>query len=279
MDTIVEPTEADRAAMEAHRARYEALKAAGTGAAPLALPPPTGLAEAPLDPARIVARETVPGGWYSTLRLARGEALRLIDTAGSGAAALFAWNAADPSERLNHADTVKVQWTTRLAKGRVLLSDMGRVLLSIVEDTTDGAHDPLVGVSNAAGTLAKYGPGTFRNGRDNLVQGALKLGLSRRDLAPVVTFFAPVIVASDGRFAWGEAARQAGAFVELRAEMDLLLVVSAAPHPLDPRPDYAPGPIELVRLRTAPVAADDPCRTATPEARRAFENTDFWLAG
>ncbi len=266
------------AAMAEHRRRYEALKAAGTGAASKALPPPTDLAAELVAAADILSDETVPGGWYTMLRLARGEGLTLIDLEGAGCASFFAWSAADPSERLNHADTIKVQWTARLAKGRILFSDMGRALASIVEDTTGGAHDPLVGGSTAASNLDRYGAGATRNTRDNLVLAATKLGLSKRDLGPVIAFFAPVSVSdADGRFDWAAERRQAGGFVTLRAEMDLLVALSFAPHPLDPAPTYAPGSIRVLRHRLPPAGPDDPCRTSTPEAARAFDNLDRFL--
>src|SRR4051812_25019421 len=139
-----------QAVMAEHRRRYDALKAAGTGGAGLALPPATLSDAAAIAPEAVLTDETIPGGWYTALRMRRGEGLRLIDVEGSGSAAFFAWSAADPSERLNHADTIKVQWTAKLAKGRILFSDMGRALVSIVEDTTGGGHDALSGVSNAA---------------------------------------------------------------------------------------------------------------------------------
>jgi len=128
---------------DAHRARYDALRAAGQGETARALPPPTdrGLA---LDPAAVRHRETIPGGWYWTTRLVRGEALRLVNVAGSSTVSLVAWSVADTSERLNLADTTKVQWSVALRKGRILFTDMGRVALSIVEDTS-GRHDALVG--------------------------------------------------------------------------------------------------------------------------------------
>lgn len=266
------------AAMEAHRRRYEELKAAGTGVAPRAMPEPTPRDGAPIDQGAVISAETLPGGWYTGFRLRRGEAIRLVNTEGTSAVSLLAWNAADTSERINHADTVKIQWTAALRKGRVIFSDMGRVLLSITEDTS-GAHDALTGGSTAASTLAKYGAGNFRNTRDNLVLAAAKLGLDRRDIPPCVSFFAPVIVGAGGSFAWNAAARRAGDFVDLRAELDLLVAVSACPHPLDPAPDYAPGPVEIVRFRAPAPAADDLCRTATAEAVRGFENTDRYLAG
>ena len=228
----------------------------------------------------------MPGGWYTSALLRRGDRLRLVNTQGNGVAALVAWALRDASERLNHADTLKIQWSAELRRGRVLFSDMGRVMLSLTEDTS-GAHDALMGGSNAASTLAQYGPGPWRNTRDNFTLAALKMGLSRRDIATCITFFAPVSVAADGTFIWGAAAplanaqrantRQTGDFVELRAEMDVRIALSTAPHPLDPAAVYAPGTIEVIRWRGPPTLADDPCRTASPEARRGFENTEAML--
>lgn len=273
-------SEAERTArIEGYRRRYEELKHAGTAVAPTVWPAPTALDGAPIAPSDVIATSTVPGGWYTSLLLARGQALRLINQDGKAAASLLAWNARDPSERLNHADTIKVQWTTELRKGRVLFSDMGRVILSIIEDTC-GRHDVLVGGSTAASTQTRYGddPGQ-RNTRDNLILAAGKHGLGRADMPPVVTFFAPTVVGAKGEIGWNEAGRRAGDFVDLRAEMDLIVALSACPHPLDPGPAYAPGDLGLVHFKAPPVRADDLCRRATPEAGRGFDNLDSYLAG
>ena len=256
----------------ANRRRYDELRAAGQDVAPKALPPPTALDAAPIAPEAIVLRADVPAGWYETMRLKRGEALRIVDCEGSSSVSLIGWRQDDPSERLNCADTVKVQWSAALGKGRVLLTDMGRVFLSLIEDTS-GSHDLLVGGSTAASVMAAYGEAT-RNTHDNFLAAAGKLGLGLRDIPPCVTFFAPVSVDSDGRFEWDGARKRAGDFVDVRAEMDLLLVLSNCAHPIDPARPAASGPITLVRHRVPSAAADDPCRTASPEIARAFHFTD-----
>ncbi|HEX8417892.1 MAG TPA: DUF1989 domain-containing protein, partial [Methylobacterium sp.] len=161
-----------------NRRRYEALKREGQGHAPRALPPPSAPGSAPLDAVTIIHRETIPGGWYWTTALQPGDALRIALDHGPSSVALVAWNLTDPSERLNYADTVKIQWTAALRKGRVLFSDMGRVMLSLIEDSC-GAHDALAGGSNAASNAARYAGGPYRNTRDNLVIAALKAGLDR----------------------------------------------------------------------------------------------------
>jgi uncharacterized protein len=264
-------TDEQKAEIAVNRANYEKLKAAGQGAAPRALPGLTGKDAAPIPEDAVIARETVPGGWYVYGRLHRGETLRLFSAEGRSAASVIAWNADDTSERINHADTVKVQWTANLRKGRVILSDMGKVVFSIVEDTS-GAHDALVGGSTAASNARKYG-GDYRNTRENFALAAGKLGLVRADIPQPVTFFAPVDVDAQGRFLWNQQKRASNDFVDLRAEMNLLYAISNCPHPLDPTPDYAPGPLELTRFRIE-LAADDFCRSGSAESIRAFENTD-----
>jgi urea carboxylase-associated protein 2 len=265
-------TKEQQAEVAANRKRYEELKAAGQGHVPRALPPPTSRDGAAIAASAIIHREIVPGGWYWTTRLHRGEALRLANTEGTSSVSLLAWNAADTSERLNHADTIKVQWAASLRKGRVILSDMGRVLFSIVEDVTGGAHDALAGGSTAATNEARYHATTFRNTRDNFILAAGKLGLDRRDVHPCIGFFAPVSVDADGRFQWDNDRRLAGDFIDLRAEMDVLVALSNCPHPLDPSPAYMPGRVEIVRYGAGPIRDDDLCRSASAEAVRAFEN-------
>ena len=265
------PTVAQQAEIAAHRKRYDELKATGQGQAPRALPPPTPRDGATIAPASVIHREHVPGGWYWTTRLDPGDALRIINTSGTSCVSIQAWNRADTSERLNHADTVKVQWAASLRKGRVILSDMGRVLLSIIDDTS-GAHDTLVGGS----TAADFGGAPRRNTRDNFILAAGKLGLDVRDIHPCVSFFAPVSVDADGRFRWDATRRRAGDFIDLRAELELLVALSNCPHPLDPSPADEPGAVEMIRYRTKP-GSGEICRAASAEAARAFENNAFFL--
>ena len=247
------------------RRRYEALKASGQ--APKALPGPS---PRPAPENQVFSREKIPAGWYATMILRAGETIRIATDATPSAVALLAWRRDDTSERLNTADTVKVQWTSALQKGRVVFSDMGRPMLSFVEDSC-GCHDALVGGSTAASNARRYGEGT-RNTRGNFLLAAMKLGLDARDIPPCLTLFAPVRVDAQGRFVWHEDRRQGGDYVELRAEMDLLLALSNCPHPLDPAPHYAAAPIEVLRIASAAPSADDLCRTATDEARRGFDN-------
>ena len=221
----------------------------------------------------VVVEETVPGGWYWSAPLVRGQTLRIVnDGATSGVSALF-WNRDDTCERYNAGDTVKVQWSAAIGKGRVLFSDMGRVLMSVTEDSSS-AHDTLLGGSTAATNLRKYGNGATRNSRDNFILAVGKHGLGRRDIPPCITFFAPVVTDAAGRFAWRAGAVRPGDFVDLRAEMNVLVALSNCPHPLDPAPLWAPKAIRAIVWRSGEPARDDLCRHRTDEAERGFENTD-----
>jgi urea carboxylase-associated protein 2 len=257
---------------ETNRRRYEDLRAAGQEVTPKGLPAATALDGAPIAPDTVISREQVPAGWYATVRLRRGEALRIVDDTGHSSVSLIGWREEDTSERINCADTAKVQWSAAISKGRVILSDMGRVLLSLVEDAS-GAHDLLVGGSTPASTLAAYGA-TSRNTHENFLSAAAKIGLGLRDIPPCVTFFAPVSLDAKGRFLWNSGRKRSGDFVALRAEMNLVLVLSNCAHPLDPARPAASESITLIRHRAPPPAQDDPRRTTSAEIIRAFEFTD-----
>jgi uncharacterized protein len=267
--------ESRQAIADANRRRYEELRVAGQQSTPKGLPEPTRRDGAPIEGA-VIQRLEVPGGWYTSLRLARGEALRITDVSGRASVSLIAWRIEDTSERINCADTVKVQWSAALSKGRVILSDMGRVMLSVIEDTS-GAHDLLVGGSTPGSALERFGA-VRRNTRKNFIAAAAKIGLGVRDIPPCVTFFAPVTTDDAGRLVWRDGRKHAGDFVDLRAEMNLIVAVSNCAHPLDPAGVEAPDAVTLMRHRAPVAAADDPCRTASPEAARAFAVTDQLFA-
>ena len=116
-----------------------------------------------------------------------------------------------------------------------------------------------------------------RNGRDNLLVELGKHGLGKQDLVANVNFFSKVTTDADGRFAFVTAHSRAAAYVELRAEMNVLVVLAAVPHPLDPAKTYAPRPVELLVLHGAPPGPDDACRISRAETRRAFENTERYF--
>src|SRR5260221_14114775 len=106
---------------EANRRRYEELRAAGQELTPKGLPEATALGAIPIAPDNVISREQVPAGWYATVRLRRGEALRIADDTGCSSVSLIGWREEDTSERINCADTVNVQWSGAISKGRAIM--------------------------------------------------------------------------------------------------------------------------------------------------------------
>ncbi|WP_129336605.1 urea amidolyase associated protein UAAP1 [Cellulomonas endophytica] len=228
-----------------------------------------------VGPADLVWAERVAAGGYTHRELARGTHVRLTDVTGEACASVLLFSAGRTHERLNVADTVKVQWQVYPGAGYLLLSDQGRVLASLVEDTS-GRHDAVFGTSTAARNAERYGDGSLQGpspaGRELLVLAAAKHGLTRRDVAPCVSFFQGVRVDEAGAGVF-EGSAGPGASLVLRAEMPLVLLVANTAHPLDPRPAWTCGPVEVTAWRGTPTTPDDPLWDATPEGRRAFVNT------
>lgn len=262
----------DPARIAALRARYESLRTQGQAPggfqAHLQVVPRL---PRELPQASIRLQTPVPAYWYWHGRVPAGTCLRLDNAHGTPGVSCLLWNADDPSERFCATDTVKVQWTARIGRGRMLLSDMGRVLASIVEDNC-GRHDALLG----AGAPRPEGDGTSplqaRNGAENLALAAAKLGLGPRDLHAPVTFFAPVQCGADQRFSWESGVPLSGTYADLHAEMDLLVALSNAPHPLAPGDATARDiAVSLWLPPRKDISAF--CRSATAEAERAFART------
>ena len=197
--------------------------------------------------------DVVPADGYATAVLGRGTRLRLADVAGSACAHVLLLRADAPWERLNVADTVKVPWQAYLGIGHPLLSDQGRVLATIVADTS-GQHDALCGSTPA--------------GRELLARGGAKHGLTIRDIGPTVSFFRGVRVSSTGDLEVTGSA-PAGSTVDLLIHLPVTVLIASSVHPLGPR--------STTRLDVVAWQAPNELRTlpnTEPEYRRAVENTE-----
>jgi hypothetical protein len=161
---------------------------------------------------------------------------------------------------------------------------MGRILCSITEDLV-GWHDPLSGCSNAASVRAKYGEARYQEHRNDFHQNAYesfvielaKHGLDARDMASPINFFSKVVVSETGAMHFASGNSLPGAFVELRAEMNVLVILNTCQHPLDPNPEYEPHPVHLSIRKTAPPGSDDACRLSRPENVRGFILTERYF--
>jgi len=222
---------------------------------------------------------TAGGKWSGVV--GRGKRIRFAAQEAGANVALLLYRADDKAERYNMPDTLKAQYTSHLTTGNVLMSDNGRALASIVEDDL-GWHDPIGGLLTRETAEAKYGPSSYqerrneylKNGRDNVVVELVRNGLGARDLVPCVNLFSKIVCDDEGRMHYVEGHCPKGASVTLRLEMDVLLIVSNTPHPLDPRPQYGSVPVTIEVSDAEPVdPASDACVNHRGENRRAFENT------
>lgn len=235
-----------------------------------------------LDPDKVLFSDVVPGGCHWSWTLPRGTALRLTALAAGANLSLALYSARDKLERYNMPDSLKAQHTAHFTRGHVLMSDMGRSMASIIADNL-GWHDPLGLLLDGARLREKYGEhsyqqyrnGMYRSGKDGLLMEIGKYGLTRRDLVAPVNFFSKVSVDAEGKFVFAPDHAREGASVDLRLDMDVIVAVSAAPHPIDPHPDYAPAPIGIAAWRCGPAPANDLCRAFRPENARALHNTDL----
>jgi uncharacterized protein len=237
--------------------------------------PPAGV-----DAARLNWAEIVAGGGYTSKLISRGTTVRLTDVAGDACAHVLLYNGDQTWERLNVADTVKVLWQAYLGPGHLLLSDQGRVLASIVADTS-GQHDALCGTSSRLRNEERYGDGSPQGpspaGRDLQVLAVAKHGLTGRDVGPGISFFKGVRAGPDGALTFTGSA-PAGSHVEFRAELPLVVVIANVPHPIDPRPEYHCSTLEVLAWSGAATDSSDPLWSASPEGDRAFLNTADYLA-
>jgi urea carboxylase-associated protein 2 len=258
-------------------ARAHARALAGT----MAVAMPTVPAEASDAPGRVLWEETVAAGGYASRRLARGTRLRLIDLDGDACASMLLFNPENPAERLNVADTVKVQWNAYLGAGKLLLSDMGRAMMSILEDGA-ATHDAFSGGSNEASNARRYGDGKnygrHPNARDRFMLGVAKHGLGRKDVHPCVNWFKGMRIGADGAMIPEIGPFAPGRALVLRAEMDLIVVLANCPHVLDPRPDYRISALRATAWEGAVTPPEDGLRNASPEGLRAFLNTEDYYS-
>jgi uncharacterized protein len=237
---------------------------------------------APVPADRLLLEEDLPGGaaWSFTVR--RHHTLRLTALAAGANVSLLCFTRSELVDRYNMADTLKGQHTAKLTTGHILVSDMGRAMMSITGDTL-GWHDPLGGHDTAAHVAKKWGSLNYqtarndwhRNSRDHFLIELAKYGLNARDLVPNVNFFSKLATSPSGQLSFVTNHSKAGDHLDLRAEMDLLVILTTCHHPMDTSPTYGPAPVRVQLHTTPPPAADDYCRTYRPENERAFYNAEL----
>lgn len=220
-----------------------------------------------------------PSGKWSAI-IKKGKLIKISALEKGANLALLMYNKDDLTERYNMPDTLKSQHTAHLTTGNVLMSDNGRVLSSIVEDSL-GWHDTISGITTRQSTYKKYGEKGYQNyqnsrhtnGFDNFSVELVRNGLSVRDIVPSVNVFSKVQCDEVGNMHYIVDHCFKGASVTFRTEMNILLILSNTPNPLDKREVFSSVPIHIEISEAKEVGLDDVCVTFRKENKRAFENT------
>ena len=201
------------------------------------------------DPAHAVMSTVIPAGepWLGTV--CRGQTFRIVDLEGNQAVDTLFFNAANSEERYSAADTVRSQGRLYLTTGTQLLSNDGNVMLTITADTC-GRHDTLGGACSAESNTVRYAleKRHMHSCRDNflLVLAHSGLSITKRDLPSNINFFMNVPVTPDGKLTFADGISAAGRYVELRAEMDVIVLISNCPQLNNPCNAYNPTPVRVM---------------------------------
>jgi len=207
------------------------------------------LKESTLDPARAVFDQVVPSGRGFTRDVRRGQIFRIVDLEGNQAVDTLFYDAHNPDERYSSCDTIRAQGGIYLTTGTRLMSNEGRPLLTIIADTC-GRHDTLGGACSAESNQVRYAleKKYMHSCRDSFLLALAELGrgMNKRDLASNINFFMNVPVTPEGGLSFADGVSAPGRYVEMRAETDVLVLISNCPQLNNPCNAYNPTPVRLL---------------------------------
>ncbi|WP_205697040.1 urea amidolyase associated protein UAAP2 [Conexibacter sp. SYSU D00693] len=176
-----------------------------------------------------------------------GGTLRIVDLEGNQAVDTLFYDAHDHAERYSAQDTIREQGSIYLTTGSRLLTGSGRTLMEVVADTC-GRHDTLGGACAQESNVVRYGEHTrhMHACRQTFLAEVLKHGMTKRDITHNVNFFMNVPVTPEGRLTFEDGLSAPGKYVELRAVVDTLVVISNCPQLNNPCNAYDPTPVQLL---------------------------------
>ena len=200
-----------------------------------------------------IYRQVVEAGDYWLHVVERGQTLRILDLEGRQAVDTLFYNADDPAERYSMCDTIRAAGNVYLTAGTVLCSNRGNALLEIVADTC-GRHDTLGGACSAESNTVRYALAKkcMHSCRDSWLLALAEhpeFALNKRDITHNINFFMNVPVTAAGGLTFADSISAAGKYVELKASMDVLTLISNCPQLNNPCNDYNPTPIEVLIWR------------------------------
>jgi uncharacterized protein len=209
----------------------------------------TTLTESTLDPARAKYDEIVPAGEPWIHEILKGQCFRILDVEGNQAADTLFYNADDYEDRYSAQDTIRAQANIYLTTGTKLMSSKGNVLLTIVADTC-GRHDTLGGACATESNMVRYAiEKRFMHAcRQSFVKAIVGWGrgLGKRDITHNINFFMNVPVTPQGKLTFEDGVSAPGKYVDMRAEMNVLAVISNCPQLNNPCNAYNPTPIRVL---------------------------------
>ena len=185
--------------------------------------------------------------WSGALK--RNEFLALIDLEGQQAIDFLCYNAHDPRERYHAPNTIKLQGNIYLGQGSVLWSVRARKMMTIVEDSC-GGHDTVFGCCSFELDDVRYGQRNPRACQQNFESELARHGLDTSAVVPNINFFMRVPVEADGSAGITDGWSRPGDHVILRADMDVLVVISNCPEALNPATGDGPTPVRILRYRS-----------------------------
>lgn len=197
-----------------------------------------------------VFRETVAAGDYFMKVVKKGQTFRILDLEGNQAADTLFYNADDPSERYSAVDTIREQGNVYLSAGTRLLSNECNLMLEIVADTC-GRHDTLGGACASESNTVRYGleKKCMHACRDSWMLAVAEneaFAMSKRDITHNINFFMNVPVSKDGGLTFADGISAPGKYVEMKAFMDTIVLISNCPQLNNPCNGYNPTPVEVL---------------------------------
>lgn len=208
------------------------------------------LIESQLDPKHAHARHWIGAGDYYLGKIKRGQTLRILDLEGNQAADVLFYSAEDPTERYSASDTIRAQGNVYLSAGSKLLSNANRELLEIVADTC-GRHDTLGGACATESNTVRYDleKRCMHACRDSWMLAIgehPEFGIDKRDIGHNINFFMNVPITAEGGLTFADGISAPGKYVELKAKMDTVILLSNCPQLNNPCNGYNPTPLELI---------------------------------
>ena len=197
-----------------------------------------------------VFRQVVDAGDYFIKQIDQGQTFRILDLEGNQAADTLFYNANDVSERYSAMDTIREQGNVYLTSGSNLISNLGNTLLSITADTC-GRHDTLGGACATESNTVRYDleKRCMHACRDSWMLAIAEheeLGMSKRDITHNINFFMNVPITAEGGLTFEDGISAPGKYVEMKAHMDVIALISNCPQLNNPCNGYNPTPIEVL---------------------------------